>query len=122
MSPEKELSDLIAKRLLNVAPDDQDLQLEDSDWLLIINALSHYAMQEYGDDQDQSQATDVVAWEHCLVGPDGSQYDREVSESGEHPFGRPGHHYDASLSIVSCPLKRDFTQSPTLKSPRGCIR
>lgn len=55
MSPEKELANLIAKRLLTVAPDARDLQLEDSDWLLIINALSHYAMQEYGEDQDPSQ-------------------------------------------------------------------
>jgi len=54
VSPEKELADLIAKRLLNVSPDDQDLQLEDSDWLLIINALSHYALQEYGEEQDPS--------------------------------------------------------------------
>jgi len=52
MSPEKELANLIAKRLLNVRPEDQDLQLEDSDWLLIINALSHYAMQEYGEELD----------------------------------------------------------------------
>jgi len=55
MSPEKELSDLISKRLLNVRHDDQDLTLEDSDWLMIINALSHYAMQEYEEEQDPSQ-------------------------------------------------------------------
>lgn len=34
------LADLIRTRLLGVDPDDQDLQLEDDDWLLILTALA----------------------------------------------------------------------------------
>lgn len=38
-----EISDLIKTRLLGVAPDDQDLVLEDSDWAHIIQALERVA-------------------------------------------------------------------------------
>ncbi len=38
------LSRLIATRLLGVKPDEQDLELDDHDWRLIIDALSHKAL------------------------------------------------------------------------------
>ena len=37
------LSRLIATRLLGVKPDEQDLEIDDHDWQLIIDALSHKA-------------------------------------------------------------------------------
>lgn len=39
-----ELSNLISKRLLGVKREDQNVELEDADWRLIIDALSHKAL------------------------------------------------------------------------------
>ncbi|KFC62731.1 hypothetical protein FF80_03298 [Devosia sp. LC5] len=51
-----------------------------------------------------------VAWQHCLVNPDGYEYDGEVNTSGKHPFGRPGRDYDASFSVISRPLYPSLTE------------
>lgn len=54
MSREKELGNLISKRSLENASDSFELQLERRDWMAIINALSHFAMQEYEEAEDPS--------------------------------------------------------------------
>lgn len=56
------LSELIAHRLLGVRPEDQDLVLEDDDWRLIIDALSHKALIRAEQDGDKvERAARVIA-------------------------------------------------------------
>lgn len=42
--PYAALSRLIAARILGVRTDEQDIELDDADWRLIIDALSHKAL------------------------------------------------------------------------------
>ncbi len=51
-SKEKQLADQIGKCLHEGRFD--DLKLDKSGWLLIVNALSHYAMAEYGEAEEPS--------------------------------------------------------------------
>ena len=49
-SKEKQLSNLISEAAMR----DEFPLLDKSEWLLIVNALSHYAMAEYGDPEEPS--------------------------------------------------------------------
>lgn len=51
-SKEKQLSDLISRHLHHGRM--EGLQFTKSEWLVIVNALSHFAMQEYGDPEEPS--------------------------------------------------------------------
>lgn len=56
------LSRMIATRLLGVKPDEQDLELDNHDWRLIIDALSHKALVRAEMNGDETAAgTDMPA-------------------------------------------------------------
>lgn len=58
--PYAALSRLIADRILGVRADEQDIELDDADWRLIIDALSHKALIRAEMNERTSCSIDVL--------------------------------------------------------------
>ena len=85
------LSRLIATRVLGVKPDDQDLELDDHDWRLIIDALSHKALilAESGIRSPQFWLAELDQYDNPKL-CDGSHDDRAGVEKAAYLLGRLG--------------------------------